>query len=150
MEINLDEILTPDEKTRFLNLWFRRKRRSEYRRRIFARAAWLIKKLRKTAPNNPPLLAQCGAPAFRCRGVVADSSLLPRRTGAALDLGCKAMPERDAENKGRINLPPSAGGDETPDGYQEVSEPSNVRYQENLARSSCPENRREDEATPRR
>ena len=122
MEINLDEILTPDEKARFIKNWFKRKCRSEYRCRMFSSAAWLMKKLRKTAPNNPPLLAQCGAPALRCRGDVSDSSLLPRRVGAVLEnefTGRKAMPARDTENKGRIDLPPSVDGADTPDGYQQ-------------------------------
>ena len=137
MEINLDEILTPDEKARFIKNWFRRKCRSEYRRRMFAKSAWLIKKLCKTAPSNPPLLAQCGAPAFRCRGDVLDSSLLPRRVGAVLEnefTGHKAMPARDTEIKGRIDLPPSVDGDDTPDGYHHLpgEQPGRERHPRTL------------------
>jgi len=96
----------------------RAKRRKERRRRIFAFIGWMKKELRKTAPRHTPLLVQCGAPASRGRGVVTDSSPLPRGSGAAIDLCRKAMPERDDEKKGRNDTPPSSCGDDTPDGYQ--------------------------------
>jgi hypothetical protein len=118
MEINLDEILTSDEKAKFIKNWFRRKRRSEYRRKMFSTIGWLNKKLCKTAPRHTPLLVQCGAPSSD-GGVVSDSSLLSRRVGAALEnefTGHKITPEMDGENKGRIDLPPSPNGDEMPTG----------------------------------
>jgi hypothetical protein len=100
-----------------------RRHRKKQRREIFKWIGWFKKNyMRKTAPNNPPYEAQCGAPAFRYRGDVSDSSPFPRRVGAALEnefTGHKAMPARDTENMGRIDLPPSVNGADTPDGYQQ-------------------------------
>jgi hypothetical protein len=99
-----------------------RRHRKKQRREIFKWIGWFKKNyMRKTAPNNPsnpPLLAQCGAPAFRGRGDVSDSSLLPRRVGAANDLSRKAMPVKDAGTMGQTDYLPPANGAETPDGYQ--------------------------------